>query len=257
MKNFTRMALAPMFALSVALTAAAVEPDSVAVIAAPDSVAAADSVAVAADSVAAEVSYDYIPGRLTDDDIREVAAELGLEVAAVRAVIEVEAGAKQEGFWADGKPIINFDLSMFRRYAARNKVDLSRYRSSHSVVFARPNRVRYGGQQPAQQARLDAARTIDDTTAIQGTFWGMFQIGGFNWKICGTSSLEEFVRMMSRSERDQLELFAVFLRETGMLPLLQAKKWSAFARRYNGASYARRGYHTRLARAYAKHKAKE
>ena len=215
--------------------------------------------AVETDSVKAveAVSYEHIPARLTDEDFREVAEELGVEVAAIKAVVEIEAGAKHEGFWANGKPIINFDLSMFRKFAARNKINLSRYQRSHAVVFAKPNRARYGSYQAAQQARLDAARTIDDKTAIEGTFWGMFQLGGFNWKVCGTSSPDEFVRLMSRSERDQLELFAEFIRETGMLPLLKAKNWSAFARRFNGPSYARRGYHTRLARAYAKHKAKK
>lgn len=219
-----------------------------------------DSVkAVETDSVKAveAVSYEHIPDRLTDEDFREVAEELGVEVAAIKAVVEIEAGAKHEGFWANGKPIINFDLSMFRKFAARNKINLSRYQRSHAVVFAKPNRARYGSYQAAQQARLDAARTIDDKTAIEGTFWGMFQLGGFNWKVCGTSSPDEFVRLMSRSERDQLELFAEFIRETGMLPLLKAKNWSAFARRFNGPSYARRGYHTRLARAYAKYKAKK
>lgn len=230
-------------------------------------VAGAGPVAVESDSVKAvetdsvkaveAVSYEHIPDRLTDEDFREVAEELGVEVAAIKAVVEIEAGAKHEGFWANGKPIINFDLSMFRKFAARNKINLSRYQRSHAVVFAKPNRARYGSYQAAQQARLDAARTIDDKTAIEGTFWGMFQLGGFNWKVCGTSSPDEFVRLMSRSERDQLELFAEFIRETGMLPLLKAKNWSAFARRFNGPTYARRGYHTRLARAYAKHKAKK
>lgn len=230
-------------------------------------VAGAGPVAVESDSVKAvetdsvkaveAVSYEHIPDRLTDEDFREVAEELGVEVAAIKAVVEIEAGTKHEGFWANGKPIINFDLSMFRKFAARNKINLSRYQRSHAVVFAKPNRARYGTYQAAQQARLDAARTIDDKTAIEGTFWGMFQLGGFNWKVCGTSSPDEFVRLMSRSERDQLELFAEFIRETGMLPLLKAKNWSAFARRFNGPTYARRGYHTRLARAYAKHKAKK
>lgn len=239
----------------------AVESDSVKAVE-TDSVKAVENdsaKAVESDSVKAveAVSYEHIPDRLTDEDFREVAEELGVEVAAVKAVVEIEAGAKHEGFWANGKPIINFDLSMFRKFAARNKINLSRYQRSHAVVFAKPNRARYGSYQAAQQARLDAARTIDDKTAIEGTFWGMFQLGGFNWKVCGTSSPDEFVRLMSRSERDQLELFAEFIRETGMLPLLKAKNWSAFARRFNGPTYARRGYHTRLARAYAKHKAKK
>ncbi|MDO5394724.1 MAG: N-acetylmuramidase family protein [Bacteroidales bacterium] len=193
-------------------------------------------------------------GRLTEEDFREVAEELGVETAAIKAVVEIEAGKAHQGFWKEDNPLINFDLAMFRRMAQRNKVNLSKYTRSHAVVFARPNISRYGGQQAAQQARLDAARTIHDLSAIEGTFWGMFQIGGFNWKKCGTSSPDEFVQLMSRSERDQLELFAKFITNTGLLKYLKAKNWAAFARGYNGNSYAARGYHTRLANAYARHK---
>lgn len=208
------------------------------------------------DTIQLKVAPEDRRGALTEQDFIEVAEELGVEVAAIKAVVDIEAGKTHQGFWTEGKPLINFDLSMFRRMAAKNRVALSRYIKSHSVVFARPNSRRYGSQQAAQQARLDAARTIHDLSAIEGTFWGMFQIGGFNWKKCGASSPDEFVRLMSRSERDQLELFANFVRNTGLLQPLKAKNWSAFARGYNGNSYAARGYHNRLAAAYGRHKKK-
>ncbi len=196
-------------------------------------------------------------GRLTERDFEEVAADLGVEVAAIKAVTEIEAGPGHQGFWADGKPLINFDLSMYRKRAARRGVQLNKYTGSHAVIFNRPNTARYGSQQAAQQARLDAAMSIDSISAIEGTFWGMFQIGGFNYDRCGTKSHAEFLKLMSRSERDQLELFAEFIRRAGLLPALRAKDWATFARGYNGPSYAARGYHTRLASSYAKHKARK
>ena len=73
---------------------------------------------------------------LTEADFEEVAAELGVEVAAIKAVVEIEAGRTHEGFASPGKPLINFDLSMFRRFATRRGVNLSKYSKSHSVVFA-------------------------------------------------------------------------------------------------------------------------
>jgi len=191
--------------------------------------------------------------RLTEKDYEEVSEELGVDIASIKAVVEIEAGSTHQGFWSEGKPLINFDLSIFRKKASRNGVNLKKYGKSHAVVFARPNRARYGSQQAAQQARLDAAMTIDSLTAIQGTFWGMFQIGGFNWKKCGARSAADFVQRMSVSEREQLELFAEFIRNTGLLPALRRRDWRAFARGYNGSSYASRGYHKRLARSYAKH----
>ena len=191
--------------------------------------------------------------RLTEEDYKEVSEELGVDIASIKAVVEIEAGSSQQGFWAEDKPLINFDLSMFRKMARRNGIRLGKYGKSHAVVFARPNRAKYGSQQAAQQARLDAAMTIDSLTAIQGTFWGMFQIGGFNWKKCGAESATEFMRRMAVSEREQLELFAAFIRNSGLLPALKRRDWRAFARGYNGPSYASRGYHKRLARSYAKH----
>lgn len=192
--------------------------------------------------------------RLTETDYAEVAKRLGVEVAAIKAVVDIEAGSTHQGFSAPGVPLINFDLTMFRRFAGKKGINLGKYQQSHAVVFSRPNAKRYGSQQAAQHARLKAARTIDNTTAVEGTFWGMFQIGGFNWKKCGTESINDFVDKMSRSERDQLELFANFIETSGLLKHLKAKNWAAFAKGYNGPSYAARGYHTRLASAYARHK---
>lgn len=191
--------------------------------------------------------------RLTEDDYKEVAEMLGVEPAAVKAVVEIEAGPSHQGFSEPGMPLINFDFSMFNQFARRNGVNLSKYRKSHPLVFSAPSARKYGSRQQAQHARLKAARTIDERTAIEGTFWGMFQIGGFNWRKCGATDINDFVERMSRSERDQLELFAQFLKSTQLDKQLKAKNWAAFARGYNGPSYARRGYHTRMARAYAKY----
>ncbi len=185
---------------------------------------------------------------LTEDDFREVAERLGVDVAAIKAVVEIEAGHAHEGFSAPGKPLINFDLTMFRRFASKRGVNLSKYNKSHAVVFNS-----HSGSQLRANKRLDAARTINNNAAIEGTFWGMFQIGGFNWNKCGCSSIEEFEQRMSRSERDQLDMFAEFITSTGLVKHLKNKNWAAFARGYNGPSYARRGYHTRMAAAYNKY----
>ncbi|MDE7115831.1 MAG: N-acetylmuramidase family protein, partial [Muribaculaceae bacterium] len=100
-------------------------------------------------------------------------------------------------------------------------------------------------------------RKVNAQGANMGTFWGMFQIGGFNYKLCGCESVDEMVRLMSYSELQQLELFATFITNTGMLADLKNKNWAGFARKYNGASYARRGYHTKMAKAYARFKKQE
>ncbi len=194
---------------------------------------------------------------LTDSDYVEVARELGIETATIKAVVEIETGGINEGFFEPGKPIVNFDLSVFRKYAARRKINLSKYARSHAAVFASPDVRRYGSRHAAQWARLEMAMQIDSAAAIEGTFWGMFQVGGFNWKQCGAVSMDDFVARMCFSERAQLELFADFLRSRDFVRYLKVYNWAAFARGYNGPLYKRYNYDQRLARAYAKYKKQE
>ena len=198
---------------------------------------------------AEEIETRY--SRLTDEDYCRVAAELGIEPAVLHAVVDIEAGVEHRGFASPGVPVINFDRGSCTGMLKKRGVSLKGHAGSAAL---RPvDTRRHGNYSRAQWARLDAAREIDSDAANMSTFWGMFQIGGFNWKICGCTSADDFVRRMSRSERDQLDLFAVFMRSTGLLKHLKANDWSACARGYNGNSYAARGYHTRLAAAYRRH----
>lgn len=187
---------------------------------------------------------------LTEEDFEEVAHRLGVEVAAIKAVVEIETGRTHKGFSAPGKPIINFDLAMFRHFATRRGVNLAKYSQSHSIVFSSSR-----SSQTRANRRFDAAKTIHHHAAIEGTFWGMFQIGGFNWKRCGAESLDDFVSKMSSTERAQLDLFAEFIENSGLLKPLRDKNWAKFARGYNGPGYARNNYHTRMAKAYARYSA--
>lgn len=192
--------------------------------------------------------------RLTEEDYREVAEELGVEVAAIKAVIDIEAGKAHKGFWAPGKPIINFDLTMFRKFAPRNGLSLATARKKAPVIFSRPDVRKYGSQQAGQQARLDAACALCPGAGIEGTFWGMFQIGGFNWKKLGFESPEAFAEAMSHSERAQLEIFARFLKTFNMVDDIRNRQWLKFALKYNGPRAKSRGYHTRMAAAYNRYK---
>ncbi|MCM1356749.1 MAG: N-acetylmuramidase family protein [Staphylococcus sp.] len=233
-----RFALLALVALFSTVIFSQTEHTSIKTTAAPLSQAIAESENLPSDTIIT----------LTEEDFEEVAQRLGVEVAAIKAVVEIEAGRTHQGFSAPGQPLVNFDLTMFRRFATRRGVNLAKYSKSHSVVFTSSR-----GSQTRAYRRLEAARSINKNAAIEGTFWGMFQIGGFNWKKCGAESLDDFVDRMSRSERDQLDMFAEFITNTGLLKHLQAKNWASFARGYNGPGYARRRYHTRMAQAYAKH----
>lgn len=191
-----------------------------------------------------KVKYDT----LTDEDFEIVAKELGVEVAAIKAVVRIEAGEKLQGFWAPGVPVVNYAQSLFNKYKSRpckRKLKDAKVPSGLS------------GYALKEWTSLTNARKINVDAADLGTYWGMFQIGGYNYKLCGCESVEEMVEKVCESELCQLEMFAVFIRNAGMLDYLRKKDWVGFSRKYNGPSYASRGYHTRMAKEYAAFKSKE
>lgn len=195
---------------------------------------------VLADMPAADEQVRY--ETLTDEDFRIVADELGVEIAAIKAVVKIEAGPKLQGFWALGVPVANYVQSLFNKYNGKAK--------GRRIKDAKvPSGL--SGYALKEWRSLTNARKTNADAADMGTYWGMFQIGGFNYKLCGCQSVEEMVSKVCESEFSQLQMFAVFIRNSGMLESLQKKDWAAFARRYNGPSYAKRGYHTRMAKEYA------
>lgn len=216
-----------------------------------------DYIVVNGDTIRFDFSVDMRAQPLTERDYIEVARELGVEVAAIKAVVEIETGRTYRGFNEDKTPIVSFNIKVFDTMTRRHKVRLADYTQSHPLVFAGLDVERFGSPQAAEHARLREAMSIDSVCAIEGTFWGMFQIGGFNWRRCAAASPFEFMELMSRSERDQLDLFAAFIANSGLLKYLREKNWTAFARGYNGPTYAANAYHTRLAASYKKYSVNE
>lgn len=189
--------------------------------------------------------------RLTESDYQKVANELGIEVAAIKALSKIEAG--NAGFVNPGKPTINFDLWVFKSMLRKNGHTISAASKKAPIAFARVNAKRFGGYGKAQWARLNDACRVNRDLALQSTFWGMFQIGGFNYKKCDCSSAEEMATLMKQSEAMQLELFARFIRNCGLVKYIKAHNWYAFSKGYNGNRVVK-GYAARIAREYARFK---
>ena len=61
---------------------------------------------------------------------------------------------------------------------------------------------------------------------------------------------------MALSEREQLELFAAFVRARKLDVYLRKRDWAGFALRYNGPGYKKHRYDTRMAQAYRRYKNK-
>jgi len=79
---------------------------------------------------------------------------------------------------------------------------------------------------------------------------------GFNWRVCGFKSLQDFIKAMYRDEASHLAAALGYIKGTGILPALKRLDWAAFAKGYNGPGYAANNYDVKLARAYAEAKRK-
>lgn len=191
---------------------------------------------------------------LTDDDFSRAALDLGVEVAAIRAVAEVEAAGA--GFIADGRPAILYEAHIFHKETGGKHAG---EKDRRGVKLSSPkwDRSLYGATGAAQHARYEDARKLDPDAANKACSWGTFQILGQNYKACGFDSSQAFVDAMWSGAPAHLDAFVAFIKANKLDAPLRAKNWAAFARGYNGPSYAVNKYDTKMASAYARWKAKK
>lgn len=106
--------------------------------------------------------------------------------------------------------------------------------------------------------RLIKAYALDPTAALQSCSWGSFQIMGEYWQSMGYASAIEFSKSMSRSPRDQIKAFVLYIEHVNpkIKNLLRSKDWAAVACAYNGPNYKANEYDTKLRNEYEKIKGK-
>lgn len=195
----------------------------------------------------------------TDVELRELANKFGLELAVVKAVKEVESG-NSEGFLKDGRPQILFEGHIFYRYLVEKygEAKVKKYVIQYpKLVYRTWTKIYYLGSVREHDERLSVAAKIDRECALKATSFGMFQIMGFNYKLCGCNTLQEFVNCMYKSKSEQIRLFFNFIKNQNMLGYLVNKQWAKFARAYNGPGYKANKYDTKLETLYNKYKQQE
>lgn len=182
---------------------------------------------------------------LAEEDLKYASRRLGVQLAALKAVTEVES--KEAGFLPSGRPVILFERHiMYRRLPKRDRAQLA---SAHPELVNQKPGGYIGGE--SEWRRLTRACVLDRTAGIESASWGLFQIMGFHWQHLGYASAAVFSEAMHRSEGEQLEAFVRFIKKDPALhQALKARDWPEFAARYNGPAYARNQYDTRMAAAY-------
>ena len=154
--------------------------------------------------------------------IQSEAKRLGVEVAALRAILEKESSGS--GFNADGTPKILYERHiMYQRLTEHFGLATAKYWATgrSDLVYSKGYGAGGYGKYSEQPKKLEAAAKIDRTSALESCSWGIAQIMGYHWKLCGFSSVQQFVNAMYKSEDSQFEVFVKFLEGSGIVPYLE------------------------------------
>lgn len=181
---------------------------------------------------------------LADSDYGRLAQANGIEEAALRAVTQVEAAGK--GFYSSGALVC-----LYEPHVAYRNTSGSLRQKLINAGLAYPK----WGEKPYPKSSFPR---IDQCTEIAGaeiaaiaTSWGLPQILGENHIAAGFPTALEMVKNFAVSEINQIAGMIQFIKANPrMLAALEKHDWKAFARLYNGPSFAKNDYDGKLSRAY-------
>ena len=181
---------------------------------------------------------------IDDEDLPRIGAKIGVGEDEIHAVLDVET--RGGGFDSRGRPKMLFEPHIFYRELSgndrENAVALGlAYRKWGTKCYPKDS-----------YARLAEAIKIDENAALRSASWGLGQIMGFNHKLAGYPSARKMVLAFLDDEESHLEAMVEFIIASGLDDDMRNHDWRGFARGYNGAGYAKHGYHLKLAKSHAK-----
>jgi hypothetical protein len=177
--------------------------------------------------------------KLTNDDYTLAAVILGCDISIIRAITKIES--KGNGFLSSGEVKILYEPFQFGRLTQHKwngaifSFDGMAYPISLKGKWSVPA-CRYGSER-IQHKKLTFAKSLDNSAALQSCSWGLFQLMGFNYKLCGYQNVFDFVEAMNISEGKQLAAFCNFIVSVGLKEAFQSKKFKEIAIKFNGKSY--------------------
>lgn len=166
--------------------------------------------------------------------IQELAKEFNIPSDNIRKVVAVESGGK--GFNTDGKIIIQFEPSWFKRKAP--------YTPSGLWSLNKVER------QSEEWVAFNDAFKKNPSASMESTSIGLMQVMGFHWKLLGFKSVGDMWDYAKKGEFEQLRLGLLFIKSNSkMYKALQTSDFDTFAYYYNGAQYKKFNYAERLRKA--------
>jgi len=169
--------------------------------------------------------------------------KLSLKSAEVWTVLAVETLGS--GFQSDRRPKILFERHIFHN-ETKGAFDQQAPDLSNPVQ---------GGYSrgAAEYTRLARAMQLDEPAALRSASWGIAQIMGFNATKAGFPDAATMVQAMVDSEDQQIAGLFAFLAADNLDGNLRNHDWARFAQGYNGPTYLKNQYDTKLAAAFQKY----
>ncbi|MGL4630585.1 MAG: N-acetylmuramidase domain-containing protein [Leadbetterella sp.] len=194
---------------------------------------------------------------LSENDLIQFAQKYKIELAAIKAVNEVESNGR--GFLVEGRPKILFEGHVFWKELQNRGLDPKTLVSpaSSNVLFKNSTKVHYVGGK-GEYDRLEKAAELGSSPLIKdaalcSASWGSYQVMGYHFKSLGYANITEFIQKMNAHEREHLDAFGRYLEVNNIIRHLKNHDWTAFARAYNGAGFAKFSYDIKIEKAYRKY----
>lgn len=185
--------------------------------------------------------------RVTEAEVKALAARFGASVAQIKTVAHVES--RGGGYDINGRPKILFERHYFHR------ITRGRYRKFVPDL----SHPRWGGygKSSAQWGRLMRACRYDPDAAFRSCSWGAFQTMGDYYDEFGHETPWDLALSMTQSEAGHYKALADYIDMARLDDELRAlstnpEKNRAFAKGYNGSAYAKNRYHVKMADAMRK-----
>lgn len=183
---------------------------------------------------------------IDSQDIARAANRLGVSVKHIEMLRKVESNGKS--FDNKGRPTILPEPHIFYRLTN------GAYGVTH-YSYPKWGTRSYPSTTDARWTLLADMAEKDEYVALQSASWGLFQVMGFNWKVCGYQNPHAFADAMAEDEDNHLEACVEFILAEGLADELAAcragspESCRAFAQGYNGPGYAKNNYHVKMSEA--------
>lgn len=189
------------------------------------------------------ISFKGAARRLDDVDLPRIGHEIGVGEDELHAVLDVETAGG--GFFRDGRLKMLPERHIFYR---RLGPGIKREKAvERRLAYPKWGTLPYPRSVDARYDLLEEMMNLDLVAALESCSWGLGQIMGFNAQAAGYESALEMVEAFLDDEETHLEAMVKFIATNQLDDELRNHDWRGFARGYNGPSYAKHGYHTKLA----------